>query len=326
MGAILKGLKKIDSHKTKPKSFRLLILLGLCLIIMGCFNTAKDSSKFPHPPGNITVSFAVASDMRNFSDDTPSYFRGACERLAAGGPGSFLISVGDIDPPAQVYSTIKKYIGSNYVWYPIVGNHETETAEDMDWLRTFNPTGNLLPNIVKAGPVNGLETTYSFNYGNVHFILLNEYYDGAYDTGTDGDVTDSLYNWLIADLEANTKPVVLVLGHEPAYPLPDEESGSLRHLGDSLDKYPANRDRFWTALATYSVKAYICGHTHNYSISKINQVWQVDSGHARGSGDTTSRSTFMMFYITDDHKLWRYTYRLNLVNLKYELVSSGVLD
>jgi hypothetical protein len=30
------------------------------------------------------------------------------------------------------------------------------------------------------------------------------------------------------------------------------------------------------------VTAYICGHTHNASIAKINGLWQFDAGHARG--------------------------------------------
>ena len=50
--------------------------------------------------------------------------------------------------------------------------------------------------------------TYSFNYGNAHFVAINEYYDGTCDIGTEGDVVDELYNWLVADLDANTKPAV----------------------------------------------------------------------------------------------------------------------
>ncbi|NIP97071.1 MAG: hypothetical protein GWO24_28015, partial [Akkermansiaceae bacterium] len=72
------------------------------------------------------------------------------------------------------------------------------------WLRALNPGGNTLPNVVNVGPggpgpSGSEETTYSFDYGNVHFIQLNQYYDGSNDAGTDGDVVDELYSWLEAD-------------------------------------------------------------------------------------------------------------------------------
>jgi hypothetical protein len=35
-------------------------------------------------------------------------------------------------------------------------------------------------------------------------------------------------------------------------------------------------------LLRFHVTGYICGHTHNTSIAKINDVWQIDVGHARG--------------------------------------------
>ena len=40
-----------------------------------------------------------------------------------------------------------------------------------------------------------------------------------------------------------------------------------------------------------------CGHTHNYSAVKIDGVWQVDSGHARGQGDIGAPSTFLIMHV-----------------------------
>lgn len=104
-----------------------------------------------------------------------------------------MVSPGDIDPPAGVEWTVKHYIGQNYTWHPVVGNHEAETAADMEWLRAYG-AGSSVSSAVNAGPLGCGETTYSFDYGNSHFVVLNEYCDGASDTGTDGDVVDALYN------------------------------------------------------------------------------------------------------------------------------------
>lgn len=298
---------------------KLVIPLLFIIITLSCSHYSVDSTPFQLPDGNISFSFAVTADMRNYTGTNINYFRGVCERLFYGGPGDFMISPGDIDPPGAVYSNLQTYLGSDYLWYPVSGNHETETMEDMEWLRAYNLGGNSLPGVVNTGPTGGEETTYSFDYGNVHFVILNEYYDGDSDTATEGDIPDQLYNWLISDFASNTKPVTLVFGHEPAFPMPDEESGRLRHDTNSLNQFPSNRDRFWSALKNNNVTAYFCGHTHNYSKTLIDNLWQIDVGHARGTGDTGSRSTFILVYIMDNNSIWTSTYRLNLNSNQYEL-------
>jgi hypothetical protein len=263
--------------------------------------------------------------MRHYTGEDIDYFRNACEQIAFGGAGDFMVSPGDIDPPANTYATIRKYIGHIYTWYPVVGNHETETASDMDWLRIFNRDGNTLPNIVNAGPAGCEETTYSFDYGNTHFVILNEYFDGSLDVGTDGDVVASLRAWLEDDLINYGKPVTFVFGHEPAFPQPDADNGRIRHAGDSLDKYPGNRDAFWNVLAVHNVTAYICGHTHNYSSIEQNGIWQIDVGHARGIGDRGAMSTVVMIYVMESGEVWSYTYRLNQDEKRWRLADSNQL-
>jgi hypothetical protein len=302
------------------------ILILFVFLLFGCSHDQITDPPFEIPDGEIELIFSAAADMRNFTGSNPDHFRGVCERIASGGPGSFMVSPGDLDPPAGVYSDLKTYVGSGYLWYPAVGNHEAETLEDMQWLRSFNAGGNTLKNVVNTGPPGSEETTYSFEYGNVHFVILNEYFDGASDTGTDGDIVLALRNWLNSDLSANSKPVVFVIGHEPAYPLPDEENGRLRHETDSLNKYAVQRDAFWALLEAHGVKAYICGHTHNYSAAKFGSVWQIDVGHARGTADSGARSTFVMFYIMADGSVWLYAYRLDLNERRYMLAQRTLID
>ncbi len=265
----------------------------------------------PRQGSSAPFRFAVTCDQRYFSGpgtyDGPSYYRGACEAIAALGPGAFMVSPGDIDPVEDVQWTLEQVIGSTYLWYPVVGNHELPGqghepyyGANMDTLRNYNVGGNTLPYVVNIGPTNCEETTYSFDYENTHFVVLNQYYDGSSDIGTDGDVLDSLYFWLANDLAANTMPLVFVFGHEPAYPQPDAYNGRERHVGDSLDKYQARRDRFWALLREYGVVAYICGHTHNYSAVRHRGVWQLDAGHARGAGDTGAPSTFFLIDVAGD--------------------------
>jgi hypothetical protein len=268
----------------------------------------------PFSGNSDPFSFAVTCDMRNFSGqglyDTPNYFRGVCETIAYLGPGAFMIVPGDLDPTVNVNWTIEQYLGSGYMWYPVVGNHElpgdgseSYYGANMDWLRSYNYDQNgsgVPPDIVNTGPAGCEETTYSFDYENAHFTVLNQYYDGSSDVGTNGDVVDALYYWLVTDLTATTQQYIFVIGHEPAYPQPDEYNGRLRHEFDSLNEHPQNRDRFWNLLSSIGITAYICGHTHNYSAVQINGVWQVDAGHARGAGDTGAPSTFLLIHVNEN--------------------------
>lgn len=244
-------------------------------------------------------NFDITCDMRYFAGpeyQTSQYFMGVCEAINDIGKGVFMISPGDIDPPWEVSKTISEVLGEDYFWYPVVGNHETETPVDMDWLRNWGKKDIL--NLVSRGPENCKETTYSFEYKNTHFAVLNVYFDNVSDVGSDGDIGDSLYFWLKNDLENNTKPVVFVIGHEPLVSMPDIDNGRHRHRSDNLDKYPENNHRFQMLLRKHKVAAYICGHTHNFSHAKINGIWQIDTGHSRGIGDSGARSTFLKINVS----------------------------
>ena len=252
---------------------------------------------------NESFRFTVIADSRAYTGakyDTPEYFRGILEALKKVGAGKFMITPGDMDPPDQVRWSLDKYLGKNFIWYPVLGNHEEETKSDMGYIRKYNNHGNKLPYIVNKGPKGSEETMYSLDYGNSHFIILNEYYDGILDDGTDGDINDAVYKWLKDDLDKTDKTNIFVFGHEPAFVQPDQYSGRLRHVGNSLDKYRKNRDRFWNLLEDKNVIAYFCGHTHNYSDILINNVWQIDAAHSRGKDDLDSPSTFLTVDVNYD--------------------------
>jgi len=226
-----------------------------------------------------------------------------------GGPGVFHVSTGDIDPPQPLRDEIDARFGPAAIWFSCVGNHDAETSANMLWLRNEYNTGNGVRTPLKSytnqdGPASSAETIYTWNHGNAHFVMLNQYWDGMSDTGTDGDIVPALYDWLAADLAANVLPVVFVFGHEPAYPF-------YRHIGDSLDQYPANRDAFWNLLEAGGVHAFVCGHIHVYKRHQPNPggTWQIDVGNAgRSSSGFPDEQTFLNITVTDTevvYDIWR---------------------
>ncbi|MDY0040622.1 MAG: metallophosphoesterase [Desulforhabdus sp.] len=259
-------------------------------------------------PAWADFSFSVTSDQRNYTGagvyNHRDYFLGVVLALRERGAGAFMISPGDIDPPEGTKWTIESLLGADYQWYPVVGNHElpgqgyeSYRGQNLEWLRNYNYDlngVNVPPDIVNPGPTGCPETTFSFDFDNAHFVILNEYCDMDGDSATKGDIPDHLFDWLENDLAATKQQHIFVFGHEPALPQPDADNGRERHMSDSLNAYPANRDRFWSLLKRNAVVAYFCGHTHNYSAVQIDGVWQLDSGHARGRADTGAPSTFLV--------------------------------
>ncbi|MBC8174330.1 MAG: metallophosphoesterase [Candidatus Marinimicrobia bacterium] len=275
------------------------ILVTVLLFVLISWSWAQSQEELIKQEADF--SFIVTADMRDYAEpeyQTSEYFLGACEAIRDVGKGDFMVSPGDVDPPWHVRSVLDKVLGEDYLWYPVVGNHESETRADMNWLRKW---GQNIPYLVRVGPENCEETMYSFDYKNAHFIAINQYCDGKSDNNKKGDIVDEIYHWVKADLEENNKPLVFIFGHEPIVSIPDIDSGRHRHKGINLDQYPENSHRFQKLLRFHDVTAFFCGHTHDASYSFINGIWQFDAGHCRGMGDTGAPSTFLKVWIKDVH-------------------------
>ena len=303
-----------------PKRRFLAVLAGLALLVSGLAASAP-------PERASTFSFAVAGDMRRFAGPDyhdSRYFVGALEAIRAAGSVAFLLIPGDLDTPHYVVEDVTSTLGPGFPLYPVVGNHDTYKAAYMAYIRWLNPGGTKLPNIVRKGPRGSEETMYAFDWSDAHIVVLNEYFDGVSDTGAKGEVTDATFTWLAEDLSTNTKPFLFVVGHDPAYIFPDMDSGRVRHEGGGMEVNPARRDRFWKLLGDRHVTAYICGHTHNASAKKVEGVWQLDTGHARGKGDKGSPSTFIKVTVGGGDARYEY-HRADSSGRNYKVTLSGSL-
>ncbi len=292
--------------------------------------TASDTpAPTASPTEDAGFSFVVNGDTAYHAGegefDTPQYFRGMAESIANLPDARFLVSVGDTDFPADTRWTLDRYLGEVFLWFPAVGNHELY-PDAMDWLNAYpyDLNGDEEPNIVNHGPAGCENTTYSFDYQNVHIAVLNIYCDVDNQMRTDGAIVDHLYNWLKADLEATDREHIFVVGHEAAFAQPDEDASIVRWEGEGLDKYPVTRDRFWALLKEYGVVAYLHGHSHSYSITDIDGVWQIDTAHSMGARQQATRSTYVVIHVQGSSITYE-TYRADNITEQYELTHQGVL-
>jgi len=187
-------------------------------------------------------------------------FENVCREMQnkVGGVGAFHISAGDYyddgTKAADFYNALRNQFGNDVLWYPTVGNHEEGTS-DMGWIRNHF---SRLDYVVKPGPPGAEKTTYSWEYGDVHIAQIDLYYG-------------SWFNWLVEDLNNNTKPIVFVCYHEPQFP--NGRGGK--------DNSP--NMQFWNLLKEKKVVAGFCAHTHQYGRGRYggNDItWEVDVGSA----------------------------------------------
>ncbi len=259
------------------------------------------------------VRFLVLGDCRNYPGFT-TLLKSA--KALPDGPGTFVITPGDIDPPDLVRTEIAKTIGKNIPWFPVVGNHDANKTS-MTYLRNYlaKELPALFPPHISAftpGPPGAAESTYSFDAGPVHIAVINEYWDGTKTRDADfksrEDVVPALNQWLDADLKKSTQPWKIVVGHEPAFPQADQDWSRLepkvnseRHAESSLNAKVEHRDAFVKTLADNHVTAYFCGHTHRYSRFQMpnTSIWQIDSAQARGETKSWKYDAFLIVAASD---------------------------
>ena len=127
--------------------------------------------------------------------------------------------------------------------FPSIGNHDNELAAGQAYRDVF-----VLPD---NGSVLDAERYYSFDYGPVHFVVL--------DTETaflDPARRQAQLDWLRADLSATSQPWKVALFHRPPY------SSGAEHGSDL-----AIRAAFVPIFEQHGVQLVVNGHDHDYERS-----------------------------------------------------------
>lgn len=203
-----------------------------------------------------TVRFAALGDSGGGGADQ----RAVATQLATV-PMDLLLHLGDIAYESGTRAQLDNYFFQVYAdlleavpVFPASGNHEYETDDAAPFREAF-----VLP--VNGAP-DGLERWYSFDWGDVHFVVL--------DTERVG-VTQAA--WLDADLTANRLPWTVVLLHRPPF-----SSGD--HGND------AGVQLFFVPLfERHAVPLVLAGHDHDYerTVAMNGVTYVVSGGGGRGT-------------------------------------------
>jgi len=115
----------------------------------------------------------------------------------------------------------------------------------------------------------GNELYYSFVAGNSLFVVLDSYIDDQ-----EKRITGDQLKWLTGVLEASKQQHKFVFLHHPLY----TEPGKGHHPNDSLDKYPAERDKLEALFVKNKVDAVFAGHEHFYQRKVVDGITHVITG------------------------------------------------
>jgi hypothetical protein len=162
----------------------------------------------------------------------------------------------------NIYPNILK----NTPVYPAVGNHDYANHGDvfpgalLPYPATYEYFNALtMPQNAELGGVaSTTKRYYSYNYGNVHFIVLDSY--GVVTNST----TNPMYVWLQADLAANTKKWTVCYFHHPPYSKGTHDSDNPAEIGLIY-----MRQYFVPLLESYHVDLVLSGHSHVYERSYL---------------------------------------------------------
>jgi hypothetical protein len=253
--------------------------LSITKIFIGSSNVEKiDYERDSDEKTDLSMfSFAIIGDSRQFMDDKGKNLVMAAKKIEET-DADLVFAVGDLVPDcndenicANSFNRWKNIMNPLLSRaYEIQGNHDRSGGDKSDiiWRGQFDLPLN--------GPDGYDELTYSFNFGNSHFVILDT------EKPKEHSISESQLDWLDYDLGSNSdKENEFVFFHEPAFPGPSK-------IGDSLDVNPRDRNRLWSILDSHNITAVFNGHEHVFSRklidSKIypdgkNPIWQFVIGN-----------------------------------------------
>ncbi|MCH7870037.1 MAG: metallophosphoesterase, partial [Myxococcales bacterium] len=104
-----------------------------------------------------------------------------------------------------------------------------------------------------GGVASSTEAYYSFDYANIHFVVLDS-------ADSDRSVGGPQHNWLTADLANTNQRWIIVYFHHPPY-----SKGT--HDSDTETRMIEMRTNFAPVFEQYGVDLVLAGHSHSYERS-----------------------------------------------------------
>lgn len=174
----------------------------------------------------------------------------------------------DRDYQRAVFDFYPELLQQTPLW-PTIGNHDGHSADSGNQSGPYFDIFSLPTNAEAGGVRSGTEAYYSFDYGNIHFVVLDSY-------ETDRSSYGNMMVWLESDLQATNSDWIIAFWHHPPY-----TKGS--HDSDWEQEHIEMRENALPILDSYGVDLVLNGHSHSYERSKL-----IDRHYGRSSSFSDS--------------------------------------
>lgn len=153
-----------------------------------------------------------------------------------------------------VFENMYEAMLSKTVAWSTIGNHDAHSASPSNQSGPYFDIFSFPKQGEAGGVPSGTEAYYSFDYGNIHFIVLNSESLGGLGTGS------SMYSWCQNDIQNTNADWIIGIWHHPPY-----TKGS--HDSDFEPQLFQMRNNFLPMLEANGVDLVLCGHSHSYERS-----------------------------------------------------------
>ena len=160
---------------------------------------------------------------------------------------------------AGFFEPYKTILRNTPVW-PIYGNHDARRWVFFD-LFSF-PT-----KAESGGVASASEHFYSFDYANIHFVMLDT-------QESDLDVDGEMLTWLKKDLQQTKQQWLIAFFHHPPYTKGSHDSDNIK---DSAGRLFTVRENILPLLEEAGVDLVLSGHSHMYERSELINCHYGDS-------------------------------------------------
>ncbi|AZV55602.1 metallophosphoesterase family protein [Clostridium sp. AWRP] len=168
------------------------------------------------------VKFIVFGDSQSGNAAVPNYApwnKTVQNAYSKNKDADFMINVGDLVEKGQDYRhwnnwfDAAKGVIDNLPEMPVQGNHETYNA--VGWNSTKPKYFTSQFKVPMNGPNGFKGQVYSYDYGNVHFVMLDSQEDE--ESPNNDEFLKKQAAWLDSDLTSNKKPWTIVSFHKTPY-------------------------------------------------------------------------------------------------------------
>ncbi len=143
----------------------------------------------------------------------------------------------------------------NTVVWSTLGNHDGHSANGNSQTGPYFDIFTFPTQAEAGGVASGTEAYYSFDYANIHFIILDSY-------DIDRAVGSPMYLWAENDIQNTTADWIIAFWHHPVY-----SKGS--HDSDNCSGCSDMRENYLPMLESNGVDLVMGGHSHSYERSYL---------------------------------------------------------